>query len=412
MNKGLPVVFVFGGMGADLRSAGPVPEVETQELDCHHFPDDTALAESLRARRPQAIITFGDVNRYHNLRAAPFDIRRKWIHLDVEPPAEEAGEVALRCFLHDALTARQPDMAAPLVSVFTPAYRPGHRIGRPFESLMSQTYPDWEWVIIDDSDDDDRTWQELRALARQDYRISVYRQHEHSGNIGELKNKLGHLARGEILVELDHDDELVPEALRWVVEAFRRYPEAGFAYSDWAEISEDVGNCQYPDGWAFGYGYSHLAKCATATGERELIVHNAPPINPKTIRHIVSAPNHLRAWRRDFYLSIGGHNRNIHVADDFEICIRSFLHTRMVRIPRMAYVQYYNTIGNTQRLRNAEIQRMVTRLRGFYDRAIHDRLEALGVEDFCWNEAAGRSNLNVPNTAPSYSQSAQLTVEL
>jgi glycosyltransferase involved in cell wall biosynthesis len=406
MSNGLPVVFIFGGSGRDLRSAGPAPDVETQELDCRHFATDEGLAEALASCQPQAIVTFGDAERFQNLYAAPYMVRRRWIHLDEEPSPEDAGERALHCFLDDALRIRPRETTPPLVSVFTPVYRPGDRILRPYRSLLAQSYPEWEWILLDDSDDDGTTWRQLNELAKKDFRISIYRQHRHSGNIGELKNKLGHLAQGEFVLELDHDDELAPDALRWTVDAFRRFPQAGFAYSDWSEVFEDGRNAVYPDGWAFGFGSSHLEKCQTVDGNRELVVHNAPAINPKTIRHIVSAPNHLRAWRRDFYLAIGGHNRKIHVADDFEICIRTFLHTRMVRIRGMAYVQYYNAAGNTQRLRNKEIQRLVTRLRSHYDRAIHDRFSQLAINDFCWNAQLGRSDFEIPNPAASYSASA------
>jgi glycosyltransferase involved in cell wall biosynthesis len=408
MHKGLPVVFVFGGSGRDLRSAGPVSDIETQEFDCRHFTDDERLAEALTSCQPQAIVSFGDISRYPNLHSAPFMVRRKWIHLDEEPAGDEAGEKALHCFLDDALRPRPRSSTPPLVSVFTPVYRPGDRINRPFRSLLAQSYPEWEWILLDDSDDDGVTWRQLNEIAERDFRVSVYRQHRHSGNIGELKNKLGHLAQGEFVLELDHDDELTPDALRWTVDAFHQYPEAGFAYSDWSEVFEDGRNATYPDGWGFGFGASHLEKCQTAEGKRELVVHNAPAINSKTIRHIVSAPNHLRAWRRNFYLGIGGHNRKIHVADDFEICIRTFLYTRMVRIRAMAYIQYYNTAGNTQRLRNKEIQRLVSRLRWHYDRAIHDRFGELAVDDFCWNAEAGRSDLGKPNTGASYSEYANL----
>lgn len=408
-NGGLPVVFVLGGSGRDLRSAGPVPDTETQELECHHLPDDSGLPELLARIRPQAIVSFGSAERYPVLNGLPYSLRRCWINIE-DASAEDAGERALYCFLDDALRERPADSAPPLVSVFTPVYRPGDLISRPFRSLLGQSHPDWEWVILDDSDDDDVTWRKLNALADSDCRISLYRQRRRSGNIGELKNKLGHLCQGEFLVELDHDDELTPDALRWVVDAFGRFPQAGFAYSDCAEVFESGANASYPPGWAFGYGTTRPDRCPTVNGPRDLLVHEAPPVNSKTIRHIVSTPNHLRAWRRSFYRSIGGHNRKLHVADDFELCVRSFLHTRMVRIAALGYLQYYNASGNTQRLRNKEIQRLVRRITGHYDRAIHDRLLELGLDDFCWTDG-GYSDLAVANPEPSFTDRANLVYD-
>ncbi|MFN9902558.1 MAG: glycosyltransferase, partial [bacterium] len=61
------------------------------------------------------------------------------------------------------------------------------------------------------------------------------------------------LALGDLLVELDHDDELTPDALTLIAEAFTN-PTVGFVYSDWCEILTDGTSGKYPDGWAFGYG--------------------------------------------------------------------------------------------------------------------------------------------------------------
>ena len=219
---------------------------------------------------------------------------------------------------------------------------------------MKQTYKDWEWVIMDDSEDD-KTFNELREFAEKDSRISVYKMHRHSGCIGEVKRNACMLSKGEILVELDHDDELTDNALMDVVNAFAEFPDAGFVYTDFAECLETGEPVQYGDGWGFGYG-SYRREFYK---NREYLVVNAPNINPKNIRHIVSAPNHIRAWRASLYREIGGHNHLIHVADDYELMVRTFLSTRMVRVPKMCYIQYRNIDGNTHSDRNKEIQRLV-----------------------------------------------------
>jgi len=282
------------------------------------------------------------------------------------------------------------------VTVFTPAYKTGEKIRRPFESLRAQTYPDWEWVIVDDSDDDGETFDMLRELAAKDHRVRVYKPGEHSGVIGHVKRSACMLGRGKYLVELDHDDELTPNALRWIVEAFESDEEIGFVYTDFAEEFEDGSPAIYGENWGFGYG-SYRKE---THGGQEYMVVNAPNINPKTIRHIVAAPNHTRCWRRSTYLEMGGHGDTIHVADDYEIMVRTFLCTRMCRVPHMCYIQYRNfDTGNTHRERNKEIQRLVRYFSQHYDKAIHDRFVELGVDDFVWKDGElsfGRLNA-VPN---------------
>jgi hypothetical protein len=143
----------------------------------------------------------------------------------------------------------------------------------------------------------------------------------------------------------------------------------------------------YGDGWGFGYG---SYRDETYNGLKYKVV-NAPHINSKTIRHIVAAPNHIRAWRASTYREIGGHANEIHVADDYELMVRTFLHTRMARINYFLYVQYRNSEGNTHRVRNQEIQRLVRYFSQWYDKRIHERFVQLGVDDSIYDEKRGNT---------------------
>ncbi|WP_288587621.1 hypothetical protein [uncultured Methylobacterium sp.] len=186
--------------------------------------------------------------------------------------------------------------------------------------------------------------------------------------------------------------------------AFHQHPEAGFLYTDWAEVFEDGRNATYGEHWAFFYGKDRTE----SYNGREYIVHEAPKINAKTIRHIVSAPNHIRAWRKDFYHEIGGHNPDLAAADDYELCVRTFLHTRMILLRKFCYIQYYNTVGNTQRLRNKDIQRLTRAVSEKYDARIHRRFVELGVDDFTWD--AGRNATDWSRANPATEPHCSLIV--
>lgn len=374
----LPIVCVFGAKDIKLVSP-PCPDFETREMDVRCYPDASNLGAVLAKDRPSAIVSFGDISNFVNLTKAPEFIRRTWIHFDNTRDLEEKGNQAFNCFIHNALFQV---CDRPLISVFTPAFRSGDKIDKPFRSLMAQTYADWEWVIVDDSDDDGETFKRLSALADQDCRIRVYKERRPSGRIGTVKRTACGVARGKFLVELDHDDELTPKALQWIVEAFQKHPEAGFVYTDFAECFEDGTPWTYMPGWGMGYG-SYREEIH---GGVKFMVANSPNINPKTIRHIVAAPNHIRAWRKSTYDEIGGHRDLMHVVDDYELVVRTFLATRMVHIPRMCYVQYRNMdgTGNTHQARNQEIQRLVRYVSVSQEDRIHRRLLELGVDDFVW----------------------------
>ena len=385
----LPVICIFGH--DEVRLVTPVGEdYEERRLDCRSYSSDSNLEQVLIQDRPHVIISIGPVSSFPNLMKAPFEIRKKWLHYDTLPDVTQLGIDAYNCYLKNIFDDREVDNH-PLVTVFTAAYKPGEKIYRPLLSLKAQTYTHWEWVIVDDSNDDGKTFEMLSNLAKRDHRIQVFKPWEHSGVIGKIKNWACSLGKGSLLVELDHDDELTDYALDSVVEGFTRFPEAGFLYTDCAEIFEDGANFTYREGWAFGYG------AYTDVEYRGKLYKsgNGGNINAKTIRHIISAPNHIRAWRRSFYDSVGGHNTELHVADDYELLVRTFLKTRMVRVPKLCYLQYIS--NTTQQVRNKDIHRHVRSIRIHYDRMIHDRLLDLGCQDFIWDEEKGCSDFNFPN---------------
>jgi hypothetical protein len=385
----LPTLCVFGHDG--LKLITPMQEdYEEKRLDCRCYSSDSCLEQVLIQDKPHVIMTVGDRSSFPNLIKAPFEIQKRWLHYDTLPDLTQLGIDAYGRYLTNVFNCREED-DNPLVTVFTPAYETGDKIYRPFRSLKEQTYTNWEWIIVDDSDDDGKTFKMLCNVAKKDHRIQVFKPWEHSGIIGKVKNWACSLGKGHILVELDHDDELTDYALDYVVKGFRQFPEAGFLYTDCAEIYENGTSHTYRKGWAFGYGsYSDVEYKGKLYKSG-----SAGNLNAKAIRHIVSSPNHIRAWRKSFYESIGGHNKELHVGDDYEIMVRTFLKTRMIRVPELCYIQY---ISNTaQQTRNKDIHRHVRSMRGHYDRMIHERLLELGCEDFVWDEESGCSNYNIPN---------------
>lgn len=387
----LPVVCIFGRSRIELVTP-VVDEYEEKRLDCRCYPSDSALEEVLVRDKPDVIVTIGNRSGYPNLAKAPFEIQRRWLHYDTLPELDRLGIAAYDRYLRNMLAEGVAE-GTPLVTVFTAAYNTGDAIRRPFASLTGQTYSNWEWIIVDDSDDSGKTFGMLCRIAKQDHRIQVFKPGEHSGVIGKVKSWACSLAKGAVLVELDHDDELTDYALDHVMRGFAQYPEAGFLYTDCAEIHPDRTSHTYRDGWAFGYGsYAEVEYRG-----RRYQSGSAGNINAKTIRHIISAPNHIRAWRRSCYEAIGGHNKELHVADDYEILVRTFLKTRMVRVPKLCYFQH---IGNTaQQERNRDIHRHVRSIRHHYDRMIHQRLLELGCEDFAWDEKNDCSDYRLPNPA-------------
>jgi glycosyltransferase involved in cell wall biosynthesis len=269
-----------------------------------------------------------------------------------------------------------------LISYFTPAYNTKEVLYRTYKSLKEQTYNNWEWVIVNDSTDGGKTLKIAEDIAKNDPRVKVYDFREKSkGIIGEVKYRAASLCRGYILAELDHDDYLTSDCTELLYKASQEHPEIGFFYTDSAEINDNYESLCYDPGFALGYGkYENV--------ESDGMKYDScisPNINPKTIRHIVGVPNHIRAWRKEVYYQIGGHNRGLSVADDYELIVRTFLHTIMMRIPKLGYLQFMHS-SNTTDVSRKDIQRRVRTIMYYYNDKIAERFKELGVEDYVYNE--------------------------
>lgn len=330
-----------------------------------------------------AIITSNDNKGWNVFEKLPqFDetFRSKWLHFnDFENHGNEIFNMIMNNIVNDRYS--------PKISIFTSAYKTGKIIYDTHKSVVSQTFTNWEWIIVVDSNDNG-TYEIAKILADNDTRIKVYSFDEKSGgNIGEAKYRAAMLCTGEWLLELDHDDMLLPQALEHIVKASEEFPECGFIYSDFIDIDADNNNivAQYGDKYAYGYGKPYN-KVLTFNGKTQMFsCNNSPDINSATVRHIVGMPNHLRCWKSNLYRHIGSHNRKMRIADDYELCVRTFLFTTFIHIAEPLYAQRFNN-NNSQNENRGDIQRRVNYISRAYNELINKRFKQLHVEDKCYNQ--------------------------
>ena len=286
----------------------------------------------------------------------------------------------------------------PKFSIFTSTYNTGDRIKRTYDSVKSQTFKDWEWVIIDDSTEGE-TWDILTEISKKDHRVKIHKLlPQTGGNIGLAKNRVASLCDGEWLVELDHDDTLLSQCLEYLDKASNKFPDAGLMYSDVCELYENGDMKYYDHDWSgnwygrndnlFDFGYAGHT-WVIEDGKRYL-AHHYPDINPLTIRFNISMPSHVRVWKKDLYQKIGGHNKNTPVADDFELIVRTFLNTKMLHIKKVLYLQWSNN-NTTTNNNSVDINRRARLIRDYYDKQIHSRIEELGKKDWNWDKTKEHS---------------------
>ena len=112
-------------------------------------------------------------------------------------------------------------MSGPRVSTIIPAYRAAHTIRRAVDSLLAQTRPPDEVLVIDDGSPDDLAG----ALRPYGERLTLLRQP--NGGAGSARNRGLERARGDLLALLDADDAWEPHKLERQLQVLGQYPEVG-----------------------------------------------------------------------------------------------------------------------------------------------------------------------------------------
>jgi len=358
------------------------------EVVIYSLPYENTVFEDYTKYRPDIIISFGE-----QINIPQFQLQRIYSNFkDMLGDYELANKICELAINTNLIFPR------PRFSVFTPVYKTGERIRRTYESLKNQIWTNWEWVVVDDSPDEE-TWKILQEISKQDYRVKLHRIYPLSGgNVGLAKHRAAMLSDGAWLVELDHDDTLTTDCLSTCNSAIETYPDAKFLYSDVCELYEDGEMKYYDHDWSGGwyarhdnfFDFGYAGHTWTTVDGMKILAHWYPDINPLSIRFNISMPDHVRMWERNLYHQIGGHNKSTPVADDFEMIVRTFLHTRFIHVKRVLYLQWNNrnsTVDNN----STDINRRARLIRDYYDKKIHERILELGYHDWNWDEEKQQS---------------------
>jgi glycosyltransferase involved in cell wall biosynthesis/SAM-dependent methyltransferase len=259
----------------------------------------------------------------------------------------------------------------PLVSVVTPTHRLD-RIERAAKSLAAQTFRDFEWVVaINGTVRQEFAEAKLKAFAPSLFEEGKVRIVKVENNYTETapaingrpaekkvtKNSIGYIklqafsaAKGDFLVELDHDDELAIEALDEVVKAFDNTPDSSLVYSQCLRVFEKgfkmegtgkICGDNEEEIWDGAWLYYEATFNAFDGPITRRVAYN-PPILPQNVSRIWWAPDHVRAFRASFYKEVGGHRPTLPICDDLDLMGRLFLRGPFaeVKAPLYRYVRH------------------------------------------------------------------------
>lgn len=296
------------------------------------------------------------------------------------------------------------------MAVVTPTHH-GRRLNDAWRSLQTQDHPNWHWfVTVNDVAGDQAKCEMLTAMVKNlvgdDPRVTIEQDLDAGDSVGKRKHHAFARAalsdfRPEVLVELDHDDILVPSALSQIASEFAADPALGFVYSDWAdfvskaslaEMTDLFGSVpaaailatmpdhdpQDPQGlpvyrqepmrsdWlSNGFRFYEADIAGIRPGKYEAV--QAFEASAMALSLIYWAPNHVRAWRTSVYKALGGYDPAWRLCDDHDLLCRTYLQTKMKRIKQPLYLYRVEKDGtNTWQNNQESIARLTLDVRARY----------------------------------------------
>jgi len=202
----------------------------------------------------------------------------------------------------------------PLISIITPTFNRERTIPLAVESVLAQSYGNWELLIIDDGSRD--STRERLSSYLEDDRIQYFFQ-ENQGQSIARNLGLEH-ARGELVCFLDSDDLWVPEKLEQQVALMKAHPEVDVLHSDEIMIDEE------------GHELSRKnMRRYSGRIARQMLADNSVSINTVMAR-------------RACFDAMGGFSGRYAVADDYDIWLRFSARFTFLYVPE--YWGYYRVM--------------------------------------------------------------------
>lgn len=199
----------------------------------------------------------------------------------------------------------------PKLSVVIPAYKTPERfLSAMLDSLLAQTYTNWEVCVADGSPRGEGVERVLKRYAMKDERFRYVILGENKGISGNT-NAAIEMATGDFIVLADHDDTLAPDALFECVKAINQDPEIDVVYTDEDKLDIDGGELFEP--------------------------HFKPDFNPDLLTS-VNYICHLFVVNHELLLEVGLFKEEFDGAQDYDFILRCTEKARKIcHIPKALY---------------------------------------------------------------------------
>lgn len=213
------------------------------------------------------------------------------------------------------------------VSVIMSVHNGERFLAEAVESVLAQTFPDFEFIVIDDGSTDGTTTL-LGECQKRDARVRVY--HQDNKGLIESLNRGCSLARGRYIARMDADDVAVKDRLMWQIEFMERHPEVGVVGGAVQFINAlgEPGN-----------------RCLLPTSNREIqsaLLSNCVLVHPTVL------------MRKDAFVSVGGYRKIMVDAEDYDLWLRIADHFQLANLPAVVLKYRHHPDQVSVRKRNQQ----------------------------------------------------------
>jgi glycosyltransferase involved in cell wall biosynthesis len=195
-----------------------------------------------------------------------------------------------------------------LVSVILPTYNRVELLRRAINSVLAQTYPDWELIIWDDGSTD-TTGEIVRSY--HDERIKYFFDKNHG--VAHARNRAIEVSHGKYLAFLDSDDEWVDEKLAVQVDILNTHSQIEVLFSDFMDIIEST-----QEKYRAFEQYSSVMKLLDVEQvEHNLFIFKGGLLESLTVEDFIATDSVF--IRRELLERIGPFNEELRNLEDFEL---------------------------------------------------------------------------------------------
>lgn len=217
-----------------------------------------------------------------------------------------------------------------LISVLMPVYNCDEYAQAAVDSILNQTFQDFEFIIIDDGSND-RTAEIVKAAATRDPRIKVISR-ENRGIVPSLNEAL-EVATGELIARMDGDDISLPDRFRRQVDYLRKHPDCGLVGTQIMFMDPD------------GRPIAPMPNPVDHEGIVQTMLEGNESVSHPTV-----------LFRAGVARSIGGYSNQYKHAEDIDFFLRMAEATKVANMPDLLlhYRQHAKSIGRTQTVAQAD----------------------------------------------------------